>query len=203
MPGHHQQRNVALAVAAALELRANHGFTLPNTAIEAGVRETAWPGRLEWMPAAPSAARSHAPLLLDVAHNPAGAWTLRAALAQLPDERPRTLIFSCLADKQIDEMARILLPLFDPTSGDPARRRDHIVLAPIPNPRAATVEQLLAAAHALDIPAHAAPHLVGALNQAEALTPREGVIVATGSVYLIGELRAMVLARRLAETPER
>ncbi len=195
LAGHHQQRNLALAVATALELRANHGFTIPNSAIEAGVRATVWPGRLEWIPASPHVTRPYAPLLLDVAHNPAGAWTLRAALAQLPDERPRTLIFSCLADKQIEEMARILLPLFDPTSGDPARRRDHIVFAPIANPRAATVEQLLAVAHALDIPAHAAPHLQGALQQAEALTPPEGVIAATGSVYLIGELRSLALGR--------
>lgn len=196
LPGQHQQRNIALAVATALELRANHGFLLPNTAIEAGVRATSWPGRLEWLPAdaVPDATHPHAPLLLDVAHNPAGAWTLRAALAQLPEQRPRTLIFSCLADKQIEEMARILLPLFDPTSGDPARRRDHIVFAPIPNPRAATVEQLLAAAHALEIPAHAAHHVAGALDQAQALTPPDGVIVATGSVYLIGELRALALA---------
>ena len=195
LAGHHQQRNLALAVATALELRANHGFTIPNSAIEAGVRATVWPGRLEWLPASRHAARPHAPLLLDVAHNPAGAWTLRAALAQLPDERPRTLIFSCLADKQIEEMARILLPLFDPTSGDPARRRDHVVFAPIANPRAATVEQLLAVAHTLDIPAHAAPHLPAALQQAEALTPPEGVIVATGSVYLIGELRSLALGQ--------
>lgn len=198
LAGQHQQRNLALAVATALELRANHGFALPNAAIEAGVRATVWPGRLEWIASRPNALRPHAPLLLDVAHNPAGAWTLRAALAQLPDERPRTLIFSCLADKQIDEMARILLPLFDSTSGDPARRRDHVVFAPIANPRAATVAQLLEAAGKLDVPAHAAPHLHGALQQAEALTPPEGVIVATGSVYLIGALRALVLAEATA-----
>ncbi len=203
LPGQHQQRNLALAVATALELRANHGLTIPNAAIEAGVRSTVWPGRLEWIPASPDALRPHAPLLLDVAHNPAGAWTLRAALAQLPDTRPRTLIFSCLADKQIEEMARILLPLFDPTSGDPARRRDHIVFAPIANPRAATVEQLLAAAHALDIPAHAAPHLAAALGQAEVLTPPEGLIVATGSVYLIGALRALALAERPLPSTDR
>ena len=194
LAGHHQQRNLALAVATALELRANHGYAIANGAIEAGVKATVWPGRLEWIASDPRSSRPHAPLLLDVAHNSAGAWTLRAALAQLPEERPRTLIFSCLADKQIEEMARILLPLFDSTSGDPARRRDHVVLAPFANPRAATAAQLQAAAHALDIPAHVAPHLAGALQQAEALTPLDGVIVATGSVYLIGELRAMVLA---------
>ncbi len=193
LSGHHQQRNIALAVATALELRANYGFTIPNPAIEAGVRTTIWPGRLEWIPAAPNTPHPHAPLLLDVAHNPAGAWTLRAALAQLPEARPRTLIFSCLADKQVDEMARILLPLFDPTSGDPARRRDRILFAPINSPRAATVDQLLPVAHALDIPAHAAPHVPAALQQAQALTPPEGIIVATGSVYLIGELRTLAL----------
>ena len=198
LAGQHQQRNLALAVATALELRANHGFSLPNAALEAGVRATVWPGRLEWIPTRPHALRPHAPLLLDVAHNPAGAWTLRAALAQLPENRPRTLIFSCLADKQIEEMARILLPMFDPTSGDPARRGDHILFAPIANPRAATVEQLLAIAHALEVPAHAAPHLHAALQQAEALTPPEGVIVATGSVYLVGEMRALAMAERPA-----
>ncbi len=196
LAGGHQQRNIALAVATALELHANHGFSLPNHAIEAGVRATVWPGRLEWLPPVPNPAsstvRPHAPLLLDVAHNPAGAWSLRATLAQLPDERPRTLLFSCLADKQVDEMARILFPLFDATAGDPARRRDHIVFAPIANPRAATIDRLLAAAHALDVPAHAAPHLAAALGQAEALTPPDGVIVVTGSVYLVGEVRALI-----------
>jgi dihydrofolate synthase/folylpolyglutamate synthase len=190
LAGQHQQRNLALAVATAIELRTNHGFAISNAAIEQGVRATEWPGRLEWIPSR----KGHAPLLLDVAHNPAGAWTLRAALAQLPEAMPRTLIFSCLADKQIDEMAQVLLPLFDSTSGDPARVRDHVVLAPIQNPRAASVDDLLAAAHRLDVPAHAAPHLPGALAQAEAITPPEGVIVATGSVFLVGELRALVLA---------
>jgi dihydrofolate synthase/folylpolyglutamate synthase len=170
LAGQHQQRNLALAIATAIELRTNHGFAIPNAAIEAGIRNTAWPGRLEWIPSR----TGHAPVLLDVAHNPAGAWTLRAALAQLPDATPRTLIFSCLADKAIDEMAQVLLPLFDSTSGDPDRAHDHVVLAPIQNPRAATVEDLLAAAHKLDVPAHAAPHLPGALAQAEAITPKHG-----------------------------
>src|SRR6185437_3483606 len=107
--GQHQQRNLALAIAAAIELRTNHGFTIPNAAIEKGIRNTEWPGRLEWIPSS----RRHAPILLDVAHNPAGAWALRAALAQWPEDRPRTLIFSCLADKPIPEIAQILFPLFD------------------------------------------------------------------------------------------
>jgi dihydrofolate synthase/folylpolyglutamate synthase len=185
LPGAHQQRNVALAIAAAVELRNYLSYNITNAAMEEGIRGTSWPGRLELI--APD-------LLLDVAHNPAGAWTLRAAIAALPPAQPRTLIFSCLRDKSLTEMSRILFPLFDSsTDGDPLRRQDHIVLAPIANPRAASVEDLLAAAHALQIPVHAAPHLAAAFAQARRITPVGGIIIATGSVYLVGEIRQLAL----------
>jgi dihydrofolate synthase/folylpolyglutamate synthase len=208
LPGHHQQRNLALAVATAATLRNlnryksnpaksgepqesnENSYNISNAAIEAGIRNTRWPGRLELL----TTTQPH--ILLDVAHNPAGAWALRSALSALPESRPRTLIFSCLRDKNLTEMAQILLPLFDSTSGNPDRVRDHIIFAPIDSPRAASDNELLAAAHALDIPAHAAPHLAAALAQARQVTPPEGLIVATGSVYLVGDLR------RLAEAPE-
>jgi dihydrofolate synthase / folylpolyglutamate synthase len=197
LSGHHQQRNIALAIAAAVELRNQGGYKLflesnqssysiSNAHIEAGIRNTQWPGRLELLTFS-----SGPSLLLDVAHNPAGAWTLRAAIAQLPEAQPRTLLFSCLRDKDLNEMAQILFPLFDPSSGDPERRKDHIVFAPIDNPRAARIEDLLAAAHTLDIPAHAAPHLAAALAQARAVTPANGLVIATGSVYLVGEIRRL------------
>jgi dihydrofolate synthase/folylpolyglutamate synthase len=191
LAGQHQQRNLALAIATAMELRSNHGFVIPNAAIEAGIRATEWPGRLEWV-----ASAHHAPVLLDVAHNPAGAWALRAALAQLPEAMPRTLIFSCLSDKPIAELAQVLLPLFDCASGDPARGRDHVILAPIQSPRAASLEDLLAAAAKLEVPAEGASDLEAALARAEVVTPREGVIVATGSVFLVGEIRSLLMAEQ-------
>ena len=73
------------------------------------------------------------------------------------------------------------------------RPQDHIVLAPIANPRAASLDDLLAAAHALDIPAHAAATPAEALALARTLTPASGLIIATGSVYLIGALRELAL----------
>jgi dihydrofolate synthase / folylpolyglutamate synthase len=191
LSGHHQQRNIALAIATADELRNpthptqiisnQKSYKITNTNIEEGIRNTRWPGRLEFLP--PN-------LLLDVAHNPAGAWTLRAAIAQLPEAQPRTLLFSCLRDKDLREMTQILFPLFDSSSDRP---HDHIIIAPIDNPRAASVEDLLAAAHSLDIPVHAAPHLAAALAQAQAITPASGLIIATGSVYMVGEIRHLAL----------
>ena len=196
LPGHHQQRNIALAITAALELRNSFTYNIPNEAIEQGIRQTTWPGRLETTQL--PAAQGHGPhtLLLDVAHNPAGAWTLRSAIAALPPARPRTLIFSCLRDKSLEDMSRILFALFDSSpDGDPLRRYDHILLAPIASPRAAHVDDLIAAAQALQVPAHAAPHLAGALAQARQITPPGGLILATGSVYLVGEIRALILTK--------
>jgi dihydrofolate synthase/folylpolyglutamate synthase len=187
LAGQHQQRNLALAIATAIELRTNHGFAIPNAAIEAGIRGTEWPGRLEWIER-----EGCAPLLLDVGHNPAGAWTLRAALAQLPEAMPRTLIFSCLKDKKLAEMMQVLLPLFDASLGDPERAGDHVVLAPIQSVRATPLEDLVAGAAKLDVPAIAAKDLAEALKIAQEVTPKDGVIVATGSVFLVGEIRGLV-----------
>ena len=182
LTGTHQQRNVGLAIAAALELRNHHGYNISNTSIEAGVRETAWPGRLEWI--GPD-------LLLDVAHNPAGVWTLRSALAKMPEARPRTLIFSCLRDKDLREMAKILFPLFDASLPD--RRGDHVLVTRVANPRAAELADLLAVAHELGVPVEAASQPAAALEQARKITPRNGFVVGTGSVSLVGELRRVAL----------
>jgi dihydrofolate synthase/folylpolyglutamate synthase len=193
--GQHQQRNIALAIAAAEELRNPMGYTMlksnpksytiSTTAIEQGIRNTRWPGRLEFFshPAA-------APLLLDVAHNPAGAWTLRSVVAHLPESQPRTLIFSCLRDKDLREMAQILLPLFDASADRP---QDHILFAPINSPRAASLEELAAITGELEIPAASVSSLTEALAEARRITPPDGLIIATGSVYLIGELRSLAL----------
>jgi dihydrofolate synthase/folylpolyglutamate synthase len=189
LAGEHQRRNLALAIAAAVELRSGktrtyrncYSYNISNAAMEAGIANTSWPGRLEFLPP---------DVLLDVAHNPAGAWALRAAIATLAEQRPRTLIFSCLRDKDLTEMARTLFPLFDSTAGRP---RDHIVFAPIDNPRAASMEALLHSARALEIPAHAAGNASEALALARSLTPAGGLIVATGSIYLVGAVREAVV----------
>ncbi len=191
LAGEHQRRNIALAIATAIELRRQqnqqlrnkNSYNITGSAIEAGIANTRWPGRLEFLP--PN-------LLLDVAHNPAGAWTLRAAIATLPEDQPRTLIFSCLRDKDLTEMARILFPLFDSTAGRP---HDHLVLAPIDSPRASSIEDLMATAKSLDVPATAAPSAAESLAIARSLTPPNGLILATGSIYLVGAIRELAVGK--------
>jgi dihydrofolate synthase/folylpolyglutamate synthase len=184
LAGQHQQRNLALAIAAAITIRNQNGYKISNSAIEAGIRHTVWPGRLEQIGQT---------LLLDVAHNPAGAWTLRAALTSLPESRPRTLVFSCLKDKNLREMTRILFPLFDSSAdGDPARHADHILVVPIDSARATPVEELVEAAKLLQVPALAAADVEDAWALARSVTPAEGLIVVTGSVYLVGAVRSLL-----------
>ena len=184
--GEHQRRNIALAIAAAVELRTMLRVEIATHSIEQGIANTVWPGRLEFLP--PN-------LLLDVAHNPAGAWTLRAAIASLPESQPRTLLFSCLRDKDLSEISRILFPLFDSPGGSARNHQypHHIVFAPIANARAASLEDLAAAARALEIPAQSAATPVEALALARRLTPPGGLIIATGSIYLVGTLRELAL----------
>jgi dihydrofolate synthase/folylpolyglutamate synthase len=179
LAGDHQRRNVSLAIAAAVELAGEHGFPVTPATIEAGIRQTCWPGRLERIE------RQGVEWILDVAHNPAGAWALRAGLSgALGDRRLRTLIFSCLRDKPVAEMAQILFPLFE-----------QVILAPIHSARAAAVDDLLAAAMATGTTAIAAESVVKALQLAEERA-EGGTTVVSGSVYLVGEARSLLLAGR-------
>jgi dihydrofolate synthase/folylpolyglutamate synthase len=185
LAGAHQHRNVALAIAAAVELAGKHGFPVKPAAIAEGIRKTRWPGRLERIE------RDGVEWILDVAHNPAGAWALRDGLATVlaragGDRRLGTLIFSCLRDKPIAEMGQILFPLFD-----------QVILAPIQTPRAAALDDLLAAAEVTGVRAIAAESVSQAMQLAveEARqSAQPSVMVVSGSVYLVGEARTLLLA---------
>lgn len=182
LSGAHQHRNVALAIAAAAELADRHGFPVTPESISAGIRLTMWPGRLEHVK------RAGVEWILDVAHNPAGAWALRAGVRGAIGEdsggtKPRTLIFSCLRDKPLAEMAQILFPVFD-----------QVIFAPIHSARAAAIEDLLAAATATGTTSVAAKSVSEALHLA-AERAAGGVVVVSGSVYLVGEARTLILSQ--------
>jgi dihydrofolate synthase/folylpolyglutamate synthase len=183
LTGAHQHRNLALAIAAAIELAVQHGFPITLATIAEGIRQTHWPGRLERI------RKDGVEWILDVAHNAAGAWALRSGLtALLREKHPRCLIFSCLRDKPIAEMAQILFPLFD-----------QVVLAPIHSARAAALGDLIAAAQATGTPAVAAESVGQAIELARQQVTQcdgDGVIVISGSVFLVGEARPLLLAKK-------
>jgi dihydrofolate synthase/folylpolyglutamate synthase len=171
LPGRHQLRNTALAIAAAVELNAQ-GFKVAAGDVERGIRETRWPGRLQVMPA-----RAGAPeFLLDAAHNPAGAWALRAALSERYEGRPFTLVFGAMRDKAIAEMAEVLFPL-----------AEHVIATQPANPRAASPEEIRSAAARTGAAVLPEADVAAALTRARALATERGIVVICGSIYLIGE----------------
>jgi dihydrofolate synthase/folylpolyglutamate synthase len=177
--GAHQQRNLALAIGAAVELASNHGIPITVESIATGLEKTRWPGRLE------EVFLQGKKWILDVAHNPAGAWALRSALSSICREGQRkTLIFSCLRDKPVRELAQILFPIFD-----------RVMLAPIHSLRAAGLEELLAAARETGCVVNAADSLESAMQQSME-DSQERLVVVSGSVYLVGEARSWLTSAR-------
>ncbi|HUI85169.1 MAG TPA: folylpolyglutamate synthase/dihydrofolate synthase family protein [Candidatus Binatia bacterium] len=173
LAGRHQWRNIALAIATAEEL-GRFGFALTPRQIEQGIRQTHWPGRFQVLP--PSAPAHNRQMALDVAHNPAGAWALRSALSDTFPGRRITFVFAAMRDKAIGEMAEILFPM-----------AEQVVLTQVNNPRSATGNELLQAASHTGAILYGEDNVPAALARAFALSGPDGVIVVTGSVFLVGE----------------
>jgi dihydrofolate synthase/folylpolyglutamate synthase len=169
--GRHQLRNIALAVAAAEQLK-GQGFPVTAEAIERGVRDTLWPGRFQVVPAH----GGWPEIVLDVAHNPAGAWALRAALSACFEERAFTLVFGAMRDKAISEIAEILFPL-----------SERVIATQAQNPRSATAEEIRAAAQRTGTEILDVESVGLALGEARQLVGTGGLIVVTGSIYVVGE----------------
>jgi dihydrofolate synthase/folylpolyglutamate synthase len=188
--GRHQFRNVALAIAAAEELN-GCGFTITARNIADGIRETYWPGRFQLIPGSsphPVAEDGRQgwainDFILDVAHNPAGAWALRSALSENFEGRPLTVVFGAMRDKAVAEMAQILFPL-----------ADHVIATHADNPRAATPEEIQELAKPFaDVICE--PNVAAALERARQVTPKNGVIVVTGSIYIVGNAFARLATK--------
>jgi len=170
--GRHQLRNVALAVAAAKELSKLGLAGITAESIERGIRETRWPGRFQVLPA-----RAGWPeIVLDVAHNPAGAWALRSALSERYDNRPLIFVFGAMRDKAISEMTEILFPL-----------AERVIATRAENPRSASPEEIRQAGSRTGAEIEAAAEVGAALERARDVASPKAVMVVTGSIYLVGE----------------
>jgi len=115
----------------------------------------------------------------------AGARALRAYLDEF-GSRLLTIIFGSMTDKRIEEIAQTLFPL-----------ADQLILTPVENPRSASIERLngVAKQFARGDPTTVSSSLE-AVNLAIESTPTSGMICVTGSLYLIGETRQLIIERQ-------
>ncbi len=174
--GGHQVLNALTALHVA-ETLAEAGFAITPSAIEAGLQQTDWPGRLEWI----KLPDGSAPLLLDGAHNPAGARVVRKFLEDFCANRSVTIVFGAMSDKPLGEMEEILFPA-----------AQQFITAHVNNPRAAGAHELAQLAEKHGARVLEAESVVEALRLAQQVTPPRGVICACGSLYLVGEIKQLL-----------
>jgi dihydrofolate synthase/folylpolyglutamate synthase len=169
LAGAHQRSNAGVAVRILDEL-SRRGIAVEAAAIAEGLRRPGWPGRLDWR-RLPDGRE----VLLDAAHNPAGASALASYLEQEMPARP-PLVFAVMRDKNVDEMLRILAPVIGcvvTTQASTARAQDAASLA----------ERVRRVAP--DLPVVAASSVADALAAAWRASPR---IVVAGSIFLLGDV---------------
>lgn len=178
--GLHQRRNAATALAAMRTLAPK--IPVSDATLREGLSTVYWPGRLQRVQRANGQI-----LLLDGAHNPAGAEALRVALeTDLHAERP-TLVFGVFKDKDWKSMCAALV-----------RLAGRIVLTPVHSDRTQDPHEL--AAFCRETNPAAPVSVYDSLAQALAATAGDPFVVVTGSLYLVGE--AMELLQLAAAPPE-
>jgi dihydrofolate synthase / folylpolyglutamate synthase len=170
LPGRFQIRN-ALAAATAAQLLGERGFPIADAAIESGIRAARWPGRLERLAERPA-------VYLDGTHNPSGARELLKFWEENFKGRRIVLVYGAMRDKAVDEIAGLLFPAVD-----------FVLLTEPRQPRAISAPLL----------AEMTGHLAGkssvvrdpgeALERAIGMAGPEDAVFATGSLYLVGDLR--------------
>ncbi len=170
LAGEHQVWN-ALTAAASLD-----ALEAPPTAISRGIGSTEWPGRLERLPGRPE-------VLLDAAHNPAGARALANFLTKHENGRRIHLIYGAVRDKAIDEVASSLFPC-----------ADRVILTRAAVARSASPQTLLTIADHHHEHISLSRSIDEAMEQARAGASAEDLIVVTGSIFLVGEARELLRA---------
>jgi dihydrofolate synthase/folylpolyglutamate synthase len=183
--GGHQAQNAAVALAMLDALRLDgerRGRSLAavgEAAIRAGLAATRWPGRLELLEST-----SYGRILLDGAHNPAGAAALAAALGELGVRRP-VIVLGAMRGKRIHGVLRALAGL------DP-----RFVFTRVADPGALPPDVLAGAWRRVRTAGRrplVAPDPRAALERAADLRAGEDPIVVAGSLYLVGAVRGMIV----------
>jgi dihydrofolate synthase/folylpolyglutamate synthase len=172
--GTHQAENASLAVAVA-DLLSETDSRITSATIREGLNRTSWPLRFEVVPGSPT-------VILDAAHNPDA---VRAVIQTLNNgswpERPRVLIFGASREKDVKSMLGLLLPEFD-----------HVVLTTFQNnPRSFSPEDLEKIVSSFNPSATiaVAETTAEALDIARRTATVDGLVFATGSVFLAAECR--------------
>jgi dihydrofolate synthase / folylpolyglutamate synthase len=176
LSGLYQAENAAVALAAA-ELLSQAGFPVAEDSLRLGVANARWPGRMEMFPGKPR-------VLLDGAHNPAGAQALAEALSQIPRGR-LLMVTGVMGDKELAGILSPLLPLADE------------VFAVAPGiERAMPAERLAQFCQEAGAPTRHAASVPEGIEMARAAAGDDDLVLVCGSLFTVGEARSYLLSRK-------
>lgn len=181
MVGRHQAENLKTALATLEILRKLGAVKLDREALYAGLKRARQPGRFEVIGGGPEAGDESKPLvIIDGAHNEAGAQALQETMAQYFAGKKILLVAGILADKQIDSIVKFLTKI-----------TDHIIVTEPDNPRKLAASEL--AKHMADagVTAEVIADAEAAMHRAKELADGYDVILFAGSLYLIGDVRRL------------
>jgi dihydrofolate synthase/folylpolyglutamate synthase len=171
LAGRFQLRNAVTALGAA-RLLSQRGFPVDDAAIARGIASVRWPGRLERVASRPA-------VYLDGTHNPAGARELLAFWEEHFAGRRIFLVYGAVRDKAVDEIAGLLFP-----------RAEAVILTEPRQPRAISAALLERMTAHLTKTFAVYPDPALALEHAIELAGPDDAVFATGSLYLVGDLRS-------------
>jgi dihydrofolate synthase/folylpolyglutamate synthase len=171
LKGFHQVINATTALGA-MEVLEELGYRVSTDSMIDGLREVDWPGRLEVVSSSPR-------VILDGAHNPAGASVLKASLEKEFQYRHLILLIGIMKDKDIPSMLHLLAPL-----------ADHIILTKPHTDRATPPSMLKKALGQNGKKSEIAEDFKEAIERGLSLTREEDLLCITGSLYTVGEARA-------------
>ncbi|MGV8074841.1 MAG: bifunctional folylpolyglutamate synthase/dihydrofolate synthase [Syntrophobacteraceae bacterium] len=173
LKGGHQYRNAALALAAVEVLEKGGGLLMNPVAVQEGLLQVYWPARLEVLEEKPL-------MVLDGAHNPRGAESLREALKQNFSYKRLHLVIGVMADKDIRGIFQRLLPLAETAIFTQPRYS-----------RAASPEELGRIAGSYIQRQYVIPDPASAIRQARLFAAQDDLICITGSLYFAGEIKEL------------
>jgi dihydrofolate synthase/folylpolyglutamate synthase len=169
--GLHQIVNATTALGAS-EILEELGYPVSTRAMVEGLQSVEWPGRFELVASSPR-------VILDGAHNPAGAVALRESLKEEFPYRRLILLIGILKDKDFRTILRTLTPL-----------ADHVILSRPHLDRAAPVSLLEKALRENGKTVEGIEDLGEAIKRGLSLTGEEDLLCITGSLYVVGEAKA-------------
>ncbi len=177
LKGFHQVINATTALGAT-EVLENLGYPISTHAMIDGLKEVNWPGRLEIVSSSPR-------VILDGAHNPAGALVLKESLEKEFQYQNLILLIGIMKDKDIPSMLRLLAPL-----------AHHIIFTKPHTDRATAPSLLKKALGQNGEKAEVAEDLREAIERGLSLTQKDDLLCITGSLYTVGEARAYFHPKR-------